>query len=68
MTSYQRGKEAGERTVRLELWDVEHDWKEDRRRLIAEREAAEGERDDWRIRAEDLANRLFERKAEEVAA
>jgi len=68
MTSYQRGKEAGERTVQLELWDVEHDWKEDRRRLIAEREAAEGEHDDWRVRAEDLANRLFERKVEEVAA
>lgn len=66
MTSYERGKKAGERTVQFELWDVEHDWKEDRQRLISERNTALQERDDWRERAENLMQKLRDRQ--EVAA
>lgn len=61
-STYQRGKEAGERAVQLELWDVEYDWKEDRRALMAERNEALGERDDWRGRAESLLAKLSEQK------
>jgi len=61
MTSYERGKDAGEAVVQFELWAVEREWKEDRQRLIAEREA-------WRERAEKVAEKLFEMRAEEMVA
>jgi hypothetical protein len=60
-SQYERGKIAGENILQHELWAVEHDWKMDRLRLIAERDDARAETNAWRQRAENALQKLQER-------